>query len=236
MYRIFLRVLLVCALLMMVPAGFFTLSGESSPTRDDCRELYDGMGLQGVVNYKAFALAVRGMAAFGDVQRGVQRDILTLIDFTKPSTEERFYVFNLKERKIVFCSLVAHGRNSGGNYATSFSNTPGSYKSSPGFYLTGQTYMGGNGYSLTLDGLEKGINDKARQRAIVIHGADYCSEKFIASNGRLGRSWGCPALPREIAREVIDSIKGGSLLCIYAEDKEYLAHSEVAGRQGQAVM
>jgi hypothetical protein len=121
--------------------------------------------------------------------------------------------------------LVAHGKNTGELYAEKFSNISGSYTSSLGFYSTGDTYHGGHGLSLFLDGVEDGINDKARERAIVIHGADYVTEAFIKQNGRLGRSFGCPSLPPEINEEVIQTISGGSCLFIYADDKEYLSKS-----------
>lgn len=136
-------------------------------------------------------------------------------------------MLDLKKKQILFVSYVSHGKKSGENYATSFSNQNGSHKSSLGFYRTAGTYNGGNGYSLLLDGLEKDINDKARPRAIVIHGADYCSEKVIKSSGRLGRSFGCPALPRELTKPIINTIKDGSLLFIYANQPDYLAKSEV---------
>ena len=127
----------------------------------------------------------------------------------------------------MYWTLLAHGRNSGENFATSFSNRSGSYQSSLGFFRTAETYNGGNGYSLRLDGLEKGINDKARPRAVVIHGADYCSEDFIRSTGRLGRSFGCPALPQELNKPIINTIKDGSLLFIYADKPEYYSLSKV---------
>src|SRR5690606_7790716 len=147
--------------------------------------------------------------------------------FTLPSTEKRMYVLDLKNKKLLFHTLVAHGRNSGEKYATKFSNKHGSLQSSLGFYLTEATYQGGNGYSLRLTGLEHGINDQAMARAVVIHGADYCSEKVIRATGRLGRSYGCPALPRELNEPIIDVIKNGSLLFIYADDEEYMANSRV---------
>jgi hypothetical protein len=150
-----------------------------------------------------------------------------VIDFNLPSSKKRMYVLNLVKKEVLFVSYVSHGRNSGGNYATSFSNRNGSHQSSLGFYRTAGTYEGGNGYSLLLDGLEEGINDQARPRAIVIHGADYCSEEVIRSSGRLGRSFGCPALPRELAKPIINTIKGRSLLFIYANQSDYLAMSEV---------
>lgn len=122
--------------------------------------------------------------------------------------------------------FFAHGKNSGENYATSFSNAVGSYKSSLGFYLTGSTYRGKNGYSLLLDGLEKGINDCARERAIVVHGAAYANPS-VCRGGRLGRSFGCPALPQALTKPIINTIKGGSVLFIYANNKEYMAKSTI---------
>lgn len=135
------------------------------------------------------------------------KDILTVIDFSKPSTEKRMFVIDLKNKKVLYSTVVSHGKNSGSNYATSFSNVSGSYQSSLGFYVTENVYMGKNGYSLVLNGLEKGINDKAKERAIVVHGAKYANPSTIASSGRLGRSLGCPALPESLAEPIINTIK-----------------------------
>src|SRR5690554_2772718 len=190
---------------------------------DEPRLLYELLELDELVRYEAFQAAYAG---YKQLNRN-NNPLLTVIDFNLPSTEKRMYVLDLAAKKVLFVSHVAHGRNSGGNYATSFSNRNGSYQSSLGFYRTASTYQGGNGYSLVLDGLEKGINDNARPRAIVIHGADYRNENIIKSTGRLGRSFGCPALPRELNKPIIDAIKGGSILFIYADQPEYLAHSEV---------
>ena len=131
------------------------------------------------------------------------------------SKKQRLWVIDLKNNIILFQSLVAHGRNSGNEFAGKFSNNPQSYQSSLGFYATGETYYGKHGYSLRLDGLEKEINNNARKRAIVIHGADYVSENFIKQNGRLGRSLGCPSLPMNISKEIIDTIKNKSGLFVY---------------------
>lgn len=190
---------------------------------DKVAELYRSMQLEGVVNWKAFRQAVAGYEKI----EGRKRDILTLIDFSKPSTEERLYVFDMKKHRLLFSSVVSHGKNSGNNYATSFSNEYGSYKSSLGFYLTESTYQGKNGYSLILNGLEKGINDRARERAIVVHGAAYADPSVVARGGRLGRSFGCPALPPKLSRPIIDAIKGGSIMYIYADASDYLAHSTI---------
>ena len=137
------------------------------------------------------------------------------------------YVIDLNVRKLLFATHVSHGKNSGENYATAFSNKHGSNQSSLGFYLTENTYQGKNGLSLILNGLEKDINDKAKERAIVIHGADYCNPKFAKSAGRLGRSQGCPALPYSVSTEVINAIKDGSVLFIYANNKIYTQQSPI---------
>ncbi len=207
-----------------------TEAEKKSQLEDESQSLYAQIELNGLIPFDAFKSAYTG---YKKLNKG-NNPLLTLIDFSRPSTEKRMYVMDLSKKKILFISYVSHGRNSGGNYATSFSNCDGSHQSSLGFYRTVNTYDGGNGYSLRLDGLEKGINDKAMQRAIVIHGADYCSEDMIRSTGRLGRSFGCPALPRELTRPIIDTIKGGSLLFIYADQPEYLVNSEIL-REGQVM-
>jgi hypothetical protein len=154
-------------------------------------------------------------------------DVITIIDFSLQSDRERLWVLDLNQGKVLFHCLVSHGRNSGELMAENFSNIPGSNESSPGFYVTGETYIGKHGLSLTLDGLETGINDKARQRAIVIHGADYVSDDFIRTHGRLGRSQGCPAVPVELSEEIIKTIKGGSCLFIYAPIPNYTSNSQI---------
>ena len=227
MKRILLFVMFLLApCTAFVTGGAFVSSGLLSSVvagEDKAAGLYHSMQLEGIVNWKAFRQAVEGYEKIGNRKR----DVLTLIDFSKPSTEERLYVFDMKKRKMLFSSVVAHGKNSGGNYATSFSNECGSYKSSLGFYLTASTYQGKNGYSLIIDGLEKGINDRARERAIVVHGAAYADPSVVAGGGRLGRSFGCPALPPKLSRPIIDAIKGGSVMYIYAEASDYLAQSSI---------
>jgi len=176
----------------------------------DSRRLYHELNLKDVVGFHAFEEALKGFRQFEQ-----ERAILTLIDFTKPSTEQRLCVIDLQEQQTLFKSHVSHGRNSGGNYAVSFSNQPQSFKSSLGFFRTGDTYYGKNGYSLILEGLEKGKNDKAKERAIVMHGAKYADPAIIKKQGRLGRSLGCPALPPAVSREIINTIKDGALLYIH---------------------
>ncbi|WP_297597601.1 murein L,D-transpeptidase catalytic domain family protein [uncultured Cetobacterium sp.] len=184
--------------------------------------LYKELGLEKKLDYDVFEKALKGYEKITDKKKNV----LTIVDYAKPSTQERFFVVDLNQRKVLISSHVAHGRNSGGNIATSFSNKMSSYKSSLGFYLTENTYMGGNGYSLVLDGLEKGINDKAKERYIVIHGADYANPKLAKSQGRLGRSLGCPALPKSVYKEAINLIKGGSVVFVNGNDSNYLENSQ----------
>ncbi len=147
--------------------------------------------------------------------------VISIIDFTKPSTEKRFFIIDLQKQKILLKTYVAHGMGSGDNYAEKFSNTPNSKMSSAGFYITGDSYIGKHGYSLRLKGIEKDINDNAEKRAVVIHSAWYVSEDFISKNGRLGRSWGCPAVDEKIVNELIDLIKNGTILYIYTDDENY---------------
>jgi hypothetical protein len=156
----------------------------------------------------------------------IKRKVLSVIDYSLPSTEPRLWVFDLDKQELLFRELVAHGVNTGENLATRFSNIEGSRQSSLGLFLTDRTYFGRNGYSLKLQGLEEGINHKALERTIVLHGAWYVSEAFKREHGRLGRSWGCPAVKKSVAKPLIDTIKDGSLLFVYYPDEEWLASSD----------
>lgn len=161
-----------------------------------------------------FAEALKGFYALKE--KGlVKKDILTLVDFSLSSNSKRLWVIDLSSNVILLQTLVAHGKNTGDEFANNFSNTPDSFKSSLGFYATGEVYNGKHGVSLKLDGLEKGLNDCARKRAVVVHGANYVSESFIKNHKRLGRSQGCPAVPVELASEIISMIKEQSCLYIY---------------------
>jgi hypothetical protein len=151
--------------------------------------------------------------------------LLTLIDYSLPSTTRRLWVIDVPRRRVLFHELVAHGENSGGNFATAFSNREGSRQSSLGLFRTEDTYVGGHGVSLRLEGLEPGVNDRAMQRKIVMHGADYVDKDVVQSLGRLGRSWGCPALPQPVSRRVIERIKGGSAVFAYYPDRRWLEQS-----------
>ncbi len=156
----------------------------------------------------------------------LKKDILTIVDFSLSSTAKRLWVIDMQTNKIILQSVVAHGRKSGDEFAKVFSNTNESNMSSLGFYKTGETYSGKHGFSLRLDGLEKGFNDLARQRAIVIHGADYASEAFAKQQGRLGRSLGCPAIPQNIKTQLIELIKEETCLFIYYPNSDYLQRSQ----------
>ncbi len=227
MTRIFLTIIISLSTALTIFANTKFDSNSitvKSSYSNTAQQLYNSMGLNGIVNFEAFYMAIAGYYKI----ENKQKDILTLIDFSKSSTEERLFIFDIKQQKLLFSSVVSHGVKSGANYATSFSNEVGSHKSSLGFYLTESTYQGKNGYSLKLDGLEKGINDKARERAIVIHGASYADPKVAISAGRLGRSFGCPALPTNVTKPIINTIKDGSVIFIYAKDSNYFANTSYA--------
>jgi hypothetical protein len=157
---------------------------------------------------------------------------LTVIDYSLPSTEPRLWVFEVPTGRVLFRELVAHGRNTGDNMATSFSDAMNSRQSSLGLFVTGDTYVGSNGYSLRLDGLEPGFNSHARERAIVMHGAAYVDSSLAKQQGRIGRSWGCPALREAIARDVIDTVRGGGVVFSYYPDDKWLTESRFLNCDG----
>jgi hypothetical protein len=177
-------------------------------------------------SFESFLAAFEGYEQL-KLQGKVVNEILTIVDFSLSSTQERMWVIDMKTQKVILKSLVAHGRNSGSEYATDFSNENESYKSSLGFYVTGETYTGKHGLSLRLDGMEFGINHNARTRAVVVHGADYVSQSFIKNTGRLGRSQGCPAVPYDIHKQLIETIKGKSCIFIYHPSRTYVDKSKL---------
>ena len=203
------------------PAPMATVSPEAAPERasgelDRLRQLAPDAD-PGVL---ALALQARACAVRNGQADATAR--LAVIDYSLPSTRKRLWVFDLANDKLMFNEHVAHGQGSGENVARRFSNVEGSYATSLGLYRTAETYMGGNGYSLRMDGLDPGFNDAARQRAIVMHGAWYANPDLIAKQGRLGRSQGCPALREGIAKVVIDTMKQQQLLFAYADDATWL--------------
>ncbi len=176
--------------------------------------------------------SARCAEAKGELEAGPASHLLTVIDYSKPSTERRMWVLDRRDGSVLFREHVAHGQGTGELLARRFSNVEGSHQSSLGLFRTAETYHGKHGLSLRLDGLERGINDHARERAIVVHGADYATEDFIGKHGRLGRSWGCPALDDEVAKDVITTIAGGSLLFAYYPDEHWLTSSDYLRCEG----
>lgn len=161
------------------------------------------------------------------LDRGLERaERLAIIDFSLPSSEQRLWIFDLSQRELLLNELVAHGQGSGQNVASRFSNVSGSHQSSIGLFRTSESYRGRHGYSLRMDGLEAGINDLARERAIVIHGADYVDPQWIDRQGRIGRSQGCPAVRQEVASIVVDTLKDGQFLFSWYPDPDWLANSD----------
>lgn len=202
---------------------------EKLPEVDENEEVYSVLHLADLgLSNDAFRFALRGFERLKNEGKLLNQTILTIIDFSQSSTKKRMYVIDLYKKVLLFNTYVAHGKNTGDEYAQRFSNVPGTFQSSLGFYLTENMAIGSRvGLSLLLKGLEKGINDKAREREIIIHGAEYATEDFIKKNGRLGRSYGCPSLPPDLIKPVAETIKEGSLLFIYSPDKNYLQKSQV---------
>jgi len=212
----------------IVPATDATTATVDANDASVLAKVYDSLKLDMKgLSQKAYANAIKGFSYLKNQGKIANDNIISIVDFTKPSSEKRLFVIDLKNYKVLFNTYVAHGQNSGAAMAEAFSNKPESYQSSLGFYRTSSTYNGKNGYSLHLDGLEQGINDKAEERAIVMHGAAYVSEGFIKSRGFLGRSWGCPAVPEAMNKPIIEKIKNGSLLFIYSENSKYLSSSKI---------
>jgi len=181
----------------------------------------------GDIDPKVFALALEAAASAVEHGQVNEPGTLTVIDYSRPSTKKRMWVYDLHTHALLFDELVSHGRGSGKTNATSFSNDPSSNKTSLGLFRTAETYVGHNGYSLRLDGLEPGVNDRARERDIVVHGAPYVNGATAKANGYLGRSLGCPAVRPEIAHTLIDAIKGGSLVFAYYPDANWLRSSSL---------
>ncbi len=177
-------------------------------------------------NLSVFEKAIAGYTKLEEEGK-VSNSLLTVIDFDLSSKKKRMWILNMDTKKVVFNTYVAHGKNTGVEFAENFSNTPESLQSSLGFYVTGETYYGKNGLSLFIDGMEKGFNTNARKRYVVIHGADYAEPEFINRIGRLGRSYGCPAVPNKIAKELIHKIKGKSVVYIHKNNQKYLENSEL---------
>ncbi|HEX9207922.1 MAG TPA: murein L,D-transpeptidase catalytic domain family protein [Steroidobacteraceae bacterium] len=212
-------------LLPSIAALALVSAGLSLPTRADSSLADELVRAAPAANPKVLQLAAR--AAECARRQGLLDGFnhLAVIDYSLPSTQPRLWVFDVARGRLMFQELVAHGRNTGEGLAERFSNVEGSKMSSIGLYQTAETYYGSNGYSLRLRGLDPGFNDNALSRAIVMHGAPYVSQAIADRLGRLGRSWGCPAVRQEVARTVIDTLKGGALLFAYYPDRNWLSGS-----------
>jgi hypothetical protein len=190
--------------------------------------LYEGLSLEkDSLSEKAFEYAWRGYHNL--LKRGLIRkqNVLSICDFSQSSRNKRMYVIDLRRKKLLYRTYVAHGQNSGGEYANSFSNVPDSYMSSLGFYVTQKTYFGKNGLSLKITGVDSGYNDLAGKRNIVLHGSNYVCQKFIERYGTIGTSLGCPAMPLKMSKRIIRKVRGGSCLFIYHPTQKYLDESNV---------
>jgi hypothetical protein len=208
-----------------------SISGNINVFATNLSSKYDEWKLANMnISKDLFNYAVKGYQYLAKKNILRNTDILTIADMSKPSSEKRLFVINVNTGEVLFKTLVAHGRNSGQEYAKKFSNGKSSYASSLGFYVTTDAYFGKHGYSLRLQGCEIGFNDNAHRRAIVVHGASYVSESFIEQNGYLGRSQGCPAVPEELSKKIIDVIKNGSCLFVYSPLKKYLKQSNILNK------
>lgn len=214
-----LKVAFVFVFSLFMSASSYAVSKNSLNIKD----LYAKIHLKEKINFETFKYAIEG---YEKIKEKKKTNILTIIDYAKPSTEQRFFVLDIEKKVLLYETYVAHGMNTGNIFAEKFSNVVDSRKSSIGFFLTDETYTGSKGYSLRLNGLEKGINDNARKRAIVIHSAPYVDPSYIKSTGRLGRSWGCPALPESLTSVIIDTIKNGSVLFVNGNDSNYIKRSK----------
>ncbi len=218
-----------------IPTGFgkssnysFKISALSNTKINLTAMLYNQLNLDSLgLSQDAFSMAMKGFEYLKSNGRLLNENIISIIDFSKSSASKRLFVIDLASGVLLFNTYVAHGQNSGSEMAERFSNKLCSLQSSLGFYETASTYIGKHGYSLKLEGLEKGINDNVMERAIVMHGASYVSEGIIKIKGYLGRSWGCPAVPEKYSKPIIDKIKNGSCIFIYANNSAYLHQSKI---------
>jgi len=230
----FYLVLFLAPAIHQAGSGFSNLSNEklaavlADPIEEE-EDLYSVLNLsEHGLSSEVFELALKGYLKLKAENRLDNPDILTIVDFSQTSKNKRLFVVDFEKQELLFHTLVAHGRNTGGEYAKHFSNVNGSHKSSLGFYITKNNHMGSRvGFSMIMEGIEKGFNDNARNRQIIMHGADYATEDFINRNGRLGRSYGCPAVPPEVIRPIVDIIQNGTCLFIYYPDDTYLSSSPV---------
>ncbi|MES2704368.1 MAG: murein L,D-transpeptidase catalytic domain family protein [Bacteroidota bacterium] len=205
-------------------------TGTSAPANEEAKvtdyisAVYKQIDFKGcnALSYEVFQKAYNGYLNLRDAGKlGADKDVITICDFSLASTEPRMWVIDLAQNKVLFNTYVAHGQGSGDVFATSFSNKMNSHQSSLGFYVTGDTYNGKHGLQLRLNGMDQGFNHDALDRGVVVHGSKYVSEQYVQANNKLGRSWGCPAVSNELAKPIIQNIKGGTCLFIYSKDEKY---------------
>jgi len=198
------------------------------PVSIDQPNIFDSLKLGTLgLSRQAFDCALKGFNYLLSKGKIVNNSVISIVDFSQTSNKKRLFILDLKNYKILFNTYVAHGQNSGKEFAGNFSNAPESLESSPGFYVTKETYYGAKGYSLKLEGEEQGINDNALSRGIVMHAAAYVNAALAQSRGFIGRSWGCPAVPPELHLAIINKIKNGSCLFLYTPDKNYISSSRI---------
>ncbi|HKM92328.1 MAG TPA: murein L,D-transpeptidase catalytic domain family protein [Prolixibacteraceae bacterium] len=224
-----MRKLIVCVLFFLAPAINKAGDIETNFINEASVDSYVLLKLADMgLSKDVFDLAIKGLVKLKTNGKLPNSNIVTIADYSQSSNKKRLYVIDLENRKLLFNTYVAHGRNTGDEFAKSFSNEAGSLKSSLGFFVTGKCITGSHtGYSLMINGVEKGVNDNACKREIIIHAADYATESFIKKNGRLGRSLGCPVLPPDLNEPIIETIKGGTCLFIYNPDNKYLCSSSL---------
>ena len=237
MYRRSFNPFLWCILTALLAPVSVLRAGEGKGSRKNAERsafiaeassLYQQIDLKELgLNKKAFTCALKGYYYLLEHHWLNRTNILCICDLSQSSRNKRLYVVDLEQKTVLINTYVAHGRNSGTEYARSFSNNPSSHKSSLGFYVTEDTYYGSNGLSLKLCGMERGINDRAARRAIVMHGSDYVGPDFLKMNRFTGRSYGCPAIPADETATVIDAIKGGACLFIYHPTPKYIGRSKI---------
>ena len=225
----------VCAYLILVASSFKVVSADEAVTSNNETSIENYISIlyneidftkSERLSYEVFNKAYRGyMNLRNEGKLNTGKEIITICNFNLPSTENRLWIIDLAKKKVLFNTYVAHGAGSGDDCSLSFSNDASSHKSSLGFYVTGDTYDGEHGTSLYLNGMDEGFNDAAYDRGIVVHGANYVCNKFVSANQRLGRSWGCPAVPSKLSLPIINSIKEGTCLFIYYPDTKYLQSS-----------
>ncbi len=216
-------------LLLIVPVLNHARINEPVSIEASSMNVYTALNLASLqLSKDIFSLAIKGLKKLEAEGKLNNPNIITIADYSQSSSKKRLYVIDLKSGKLLFNTYVAHGRNTGEEFAKSFSNEEGSLKSSLGFYITEHPIVGSHtGYALMINGVEKGINDNAAKRAIIIHSADYATETFIKKHGRLGRSFGCPVLPPDMNKPIIESIKGGTCLFIYHPNNQYISGSSL---------